>query len=331
MWSPQVQPNKKKSPANPDALPRNLRVTPEFVAGKTGVTPAALSALLGRYAWPELAYRVIEGAERDDIMRGITDRIESVDLRVVGGNDNDVWERGWGEILAQVRSKGFTPAVLRPQYFDHHRIMRFDGEYIDGGDANFVYQYDQLLRRIVLTRYLKGAEKIVELGCGTGTSQLMLADLLPDAKLVASDWAKPSQEIIRAIGAHLKRDITPVCFNMLTLEGWDELTIDRDSAVVTVHALEQLGGNCTALLNTLLKARPRYCLHLEPVTEFYDPGSLFDALAIRYHRRRNYLDGWLTSLRALAAEGRIEIMEERRLGFGDRYHEAYSVVQWRPV
>lgn len=307
------------------------RVTKEFVAGKFGITVAALEKLLGDYAWPDLRYRVIEGEERDAIMLGILQRVDSGSLRVVGGNDNTVWERGWGEILEQVQKNGFTPALLRPQYFDHHRIMRFDGEYIDGGDASFVYQYDQLLRRLTLAQYLQGAQKVVELGCGTGTSQLMLADLLPDARLVASDWAKPSQEIIRAIGGYVKRDIKPVCFNMLTLEGWDELTIDRESAVVTVHALEQLGDNCGKLLDRLIEAKPAYCLHLEPILEFYDTNSLFDYLTVKYHTHRNYLHGWLTRLRELAAKGKVEILEERRLGFGDRYHEAYSVVKWRAV
>jgi len=327
-----VQPNTKKSPANPASPALDKEVTREFVAGKFGISVPELTELLGSHPWPKLSYRVITGGEREEIVRGITERTDSGSLRVVGGNDNEVWERGWGEILAQVTAKGgFTPAILKPQYFDHHRIMRFNGDYIDAGDANFVYEYDQVLRRLVLAKYLKGATKVVELGCGTGTSQLMLADILPKAKLVASDWAKPSQEIIRAMGAYLKRHITPVCFNMLTLEGWDELTIDHDTTVVTVHALEQLGGNIGALLDALLKARPRTCLHFEPIAEFYDEKVPFDQLALRYHRRRNYLDGWLTRLRELAARGKIEITEERRLAFGDRYHEAYNIVQWRPL
>lgn len=310
----------------------NLKtVTREFVAGKFGITVAELNELLGDTPWPNLTYRVLEGAERDAIEQAIKGRIEKRDFRIVGENDNQVWVRGWGEILEQVEKQGFTPDVLRPQYFDHHRIMRFDGEYIDGGDAKFVYRYDQLLRRIVLAKYLKGQKKVVELGCGTGTSQLMLAELLPEAELVASDWSPPSQGIIRAMSDYLKRPIRPVCFNMLTLEGWDELTVDTDSAVVTVHALEQLGDGCRKLLDRLVASKPKLCVHLEPVLEFYDASIPFDDLVIRYHTTRNYLQNWLTDIRALAKEGKAEILEERRLQFGDRYHEAYSVIVWRPL
>lgn len=307
------------------------QVTQECVAGKFGIPVAELSALLGSHAWPSLQYSVLQGQERDAIVQGIENRISSSNLRVAGNNDNEVWERGWGEIHDKIRTQGFSPAILRPQYFDHHRIMRFDGDYIDGNDANFVYEYDQLLRRIVFARYLRGAKKVVELGCGTGTSQLLLAGILPQAQLTASDWAKPSQGIVREISSYLKRDIKPVCFNMLTLEGFDDLGIDHASIVLTVHALEQLGSGCEALLTKLVAVKPQYCLHLEPVAEFYDESNPFDDRALRYHRRRNYLNGWLTRLRALQAEGKVEIMEERRLGFGDRYHEAYSIIQWRAL
>ncbi len=102
-------------------------------------------------------------------------------------------------------------------------------------------------------------------------------------------------------------------------------------AVLSVHALEQLSGNWGPLLDKLLEVKPKLCLHLEPILELYDESILFDFLAAKYHRRRNYLHGWLSRLRELEAAGRVQITEERRLGFGDRYHEAYSVLAWRPL
>jgi len=306
-------------------------VAPEFVAAKLAISLDELQRLLGNRPWPRLAYRIVQGAERDNIMRHVLERIDTADLRVVGENDGSVWERGWGEIRDRIRAQGFNPSLLAPQYFDQHRILRFDGHYIDAGSSAFVTAYDDLLRRLVLARYLDGSTRVVELGCGTGTSQLILADLLPHAELVAADWAAPSQDIVRMLATHLKRAIRPVRLNMLTLEGFDELAIDRETAVLSVHALEQLGGNWGALLERLLEVKPKLCLHIEPILELYDESTLFDFLAAKYHRRRNYLHGWLSRLRELAAAGRSEIMDERRLSFGDRYHEAYSVVAWRPL
>lgn len=319
---------------NAQAAPKTFDkvVTPAIVAAQFGISEAELKTLMGKRAWPVLNYRVIEGDERDAIILGILERIDQPDLRVVGGNDNAVWERGWGEILEKVRKSGFSPEILHPQYLFHHNIMRFCGQYIDAGNTQFICDYDHLLRYLTLARHMKGSKKVVELGCGTGTSQLMLAEMLPaDVELVASDWAKPSQEIIRSIAAYAKREIKPVCFNMLTLEGWDELTVDKNTTVLTVHALEQLGGNHSALLDKLLAAKPERCVHMEPISEVYDKTTLFDALAIRYHKRRNYLDGYLTRLRELAAQKKVEIISEYRLAFGDRYHEAFSIVEWKPL
>jgi hypothetical protein len=315
----------------PDLAAFDRDVAPAFVAAKFGISLDELQRLFRNRPWPRLTCRIVQGAERDGIIRQVLERIDTADLRVVGDNDGTVWERGWGEIFDRIRAQGFDSSLLYPQYFDQHRIMRFDGHYIDAGSSAFVKSYDDLLRRVVLARYLGGATRVVELGCGTGTSQSILTELLPDAELVAADWAAPSQDIIRILAAHMKRAIRPVRFNMLTLEGFDELAIDQATSVLSVHALEQLGGNWGPLLDKLLEVKPQLCVHLEPIVELYDEGTLFDFLAVKYHRRRNYLHGWLTRLRELAAEGKVEIIDERRLGFGDRYHEAYSVLAWRPL
>ena len=73
------------------------------------------------------------------------------------------------------------------------------------------------------------------------------------------------------------------------------------------------------------------CVHLEPLVELYDEDSLFDYPAIRYHRKRGYLDGYLTALRKLEREGRAEILDTRRLQFGSFFQEGYSLVMWKPL
>ena len=69
---------------------------------------------------------------------------------------------------------------------------------------------------------------------------------------------------------------------------------------------------------------------MEPLCELYDPDNLVDYVAYRYHKQRGYLDGYLTRLRQLEAEGRIEILKTQRVYFGNLYHEGYSFIAWRP-
>ena len=58
---------------------------------------------------------------------------------------------------------------------------------------------------------------------------------------------------------------------------------------------------------------------------------MFDDVARRYHQRRNYLRGFLPRLRKLEAQGRAELLDVHRTGFGSFHHEGYSLVVWRPT
>jgi len=316
-----------------DVLPsHSCSVSLDDIGGLLDMSSSEVSTELGEGDVRDLRFRILTGSERDSVMLQILRHIDETDLRVVGENDNSVWERGWGEVLEKVRSS--TTALdeaLKPQYFAHHQILRFGGEYIDTGDAQFVYHIDQVLRRVLIRKFLSQAEHIVELGCGTGTTQVLLARMLPQAELTASDWAAASQKLIAIIGARLNRPIRPVRFNMLTLEGWSDLGITTCTAIVTIHAMEQLGTRWSGLLEKILHAKPNLCVHLEPLVELYSQQSLPDYLAAKYHRKRNYLSGYYPEIRRLEASRRAEVLYAKRLGLGDRYHEAYSVLVWRPL
>lgn len=117
---------------------------------------------------------------------------------------------------------------------------------------------------------------------------------------------------------------------MLTLEGKDQVVIDENTAVITMHSMEQLGTSFSPMMKYLVEVRPKIIIHLEPIIELYDSSNLFDVLAIKYHKKRNYLDGFLTALRKLQGEGAIDIMVEKRLRFGSMFHEGYSLIAWKP-
>jgi len=70
---------------------------------------------------------------------------------------------------------------------------------------------------------------------------------------------------------------------------------------------------------------------MEPIEDLYDEENLLDYLALKYHRKRGYLSGYLPRLRMLEAEGKLKIMEVRRMHFGSIYQEGYSFVVWRPA
>jgi SAM-dependent methyltransferase len=277
-------------------------------------------------------YRIINGQERDDVILSVISSLQLNKFRVSGENDNTVWEKGWGEVLTTVKNTTqFTPNTLIPQYFNKEAVYRLFGDYVISDSADFAYDIDQIIRSLIFSKYLINHKRIVEIGSGTGNSQYLLAQMCPaTTELVGSDWATPSLELLNTISQNLNRPITPVLFNMLTLEGYSNLKIDSDTAVFTVHTLEQLGKSYKPLLDHLLESKPAICVHAEPIKELYEQGNLMDYLAIKYHEIRNYLDGWLSELRDLESKNKIKILEEKRIQFGNKYHEAYNLIVWQP-
>jgi len=276
-----------------------------------------------------LEYEVLHGEDRDNIIKTVLEKINLKNLRISGENNNDVWEKGWGEILEEI-AENFHPDKIMPQYFDHHNIMRLDGHYIKAISNNFVYKYDQIIRKIIIKKYIN-TNKLIEIGCGTGSGTLIAANLLnKNVKLIASDWATKSQLIVDKISDYTNRPIKSVQFNMLDLKGWDELGVDKDSTIISFHALEQLGDNYKLLLNKLAKEKIT-CIHLEPIIELYDKNNLYDELAIIYHKKRNYLGSYLADIKKLEEKGMAKVIKEQRISFGDRYHEAYSLIIWKGI
>ena len=275
-----------------------------------------------------LKYRNVNQQERDGIINSIIDKTNSDSLRISGSNNNDVWEKGWGEILNKIKDK-YDPEKLMPQYFDHHKIMRLDGDYINEISDNFVYKYDQIIKKIIIKKYANNSSNLIELGCGTGNGTLLACKVLDKSvKITASDWSENAVQILKEIAKNEKREITATRFNMLNLEGWDDLNIKSDSTIISFHALEQLGNKYHLLLNNLQKKKC-LCVHLEPIQEFYNNNNLFDNLARQYHKKRNYLGKYLTDIENLEIKKKAKIFEKTRIHFGDRFHEAYGLVVWK--
>jgi hypothetical protein len=269
-----------------------------------------------------LAYRDATSAEVAELRAELDHILADASVPRASAEALERWERGWGEILARVKRDGVTETSLAPQYF-RHTTMRLAGRYIRAESTDFEPKLYRAIKDRLFRDYLGEAEHIVEIGCGTGLNLLQLRELYPDARLTGADWARPSQELVAMIPG-----VAGVRFDMRTLEAGDSLGIDDLTAVLTLHAMEQLGGDFGPLLDFLVVSQPHIVLHLEPVAELYDPGDPFDAAALAYHHKRGYLSGYLTALRRRLD---VKIEQVQRLRFGSPFHEAYSLIMWRPI
>jgi hypothetical protein len=302
-------------------------VDTDLLAAMVGARPDALPPECATaLAAHDLGYDVLTGADREaQLLRALRGG-EANDLAVAGPHRAHDWERGWNQNLREFEAAA-DPALLVPKY-NHHRVLRLRGDYVRVGHAHFEYAVYTALRHALFAKWFAGLDRVVEYGCGTGTSLMLLARQFPDLALCGLDWAPSSQQIVARLAGTLGRPLEAARFDMFAPT---PVTLGPRCGVFTSAALEQIGTRHEALLEHWLAAVPAVCVHVEPIHELYAEGALFDEVARRYHERRGYLRGFLPRLRELAAAGRIELLVERRTGLGSFFHEGYSVVVWRPV
>jgi len=276
----------------------------------------------------DFRYRVIVGEERDQIILDVLKGTEADHQRIASPERKDVWERGWAENLeAFVASQG-DPGTLIPKFIRPGRIIRFRGQYIKPSNPNFELDYFKVFRLWLFQTFLFDASAIYEFGCGTGFNLVAASELFPGVPLVGLDFVKASRDLVNRIGAIRQLPLTGRLFDMTQPD--EDLTLPRDTAVLTMGSIEQLGGKFEEFLQFLLKRSPKICIHLEPTIELYDSDKLLDFLAIRFHRQRGYTENYLTRLRELQQQGTVEIVKVKRLFCGSLFMEGFSYIVWRP-
>jgi SAM-dependent methyltransferase len=254
-------------------------------------------------------------------------RIESPGITRSVAENKQAFEKGWTENLEALRSGKKPENALKPAYFRTTPFLRYNRSLIVSENLNIEYDLFILARIAIFTKYLAKYCYITEIGCGSCQNLLLLARLFPTAKLIGLDWTKASTGIANDLSRLLKRDIKGLVFNMLSPE---KVPLKKGSAIITIHAMEQLGKNYEALLQFILNAEPGIVVHYEPILEFYDEENLFDYVALLYSRKRNYLTDYFNRLQGLAGEGMIQILDAYRPNLGGVIHEA-SIIVWKPL
>lgn len=303
------------------------RVTPALFARLIGVAEPELPAFVREALLSSpLRYRRLAPAERDAVLRDLREQIDSPSIAEVGPHRQEVWERGWGEALAGFVGSGHDAAHLVPRYTRRGEAIRFDGDYAQPDGEDFEVRLSRHQRQTLFGRFFAGCARVYEFGCGTGLNLVYLSEVLPGTPLVGLDWVDASRRLVEAIAARLPQ-VSYRPFDFFRVAPFE---LGEGSGVCTVTALEQAGADFGPFLDFLLAARPRVALHIEPLAEFYgaDP---FGVIGSAYHRKRRYLDGFLTRLERLAAQGRVEILFRHPTGFGIQRHDPFSAVAWRPL
>lgn len=266
--------------------------------------------------------------ERDAYVRYVLDLIRAPRLQRSETENREAWQRGWGESLAEARLHHFSADALRPRYFRDSQWLRWGGDVVCSSNPQLEHDCFTVARHVLFSHFLGHAREIWEIGSGSGQNLRLLSELFPATPLRGLDFVQPAVDIANGLAGALGRPISGATFDMLRPPAGDRCP--PGCAVVTVHAMEQLGDRFEPLLNWLLDAEPQVVLHYEPIVEYYDTRDLLDYIAHWYCDHRKYLVGYWPALLSLAQQGRIELLYHGRPYLGGAVHEA-SVVAWRPV
>ncbi|MBC8472449.1 MAG: class I SAM-dependent methyltransferase [Planctomycetes bacterium] len=238
------------------------------------------------------------------------------------------WNKGWDENLQSILQSGIDLEILKAKYFRGSQFFRYDNKLIIPENNDIEYDLFVLSRYIIFSKYLCEYENIYEFGCGSCQNLLMLSDMFPSKRLYGLDWVEPSVKIAQKLSETLDRNIEGFIFDMLNPS--PDIVLKPNSAVTTIHSLEQLGEKHDKLLSFIIAAKPDIVVNYEPILEFYDEDNLLDYLALLYSSKRNYLSGYMTALRELEKQNKIEILQAYRPFLGGIIHEA-SLIIWRPL
>ncbi len=304
-------------------------INPKSFLSELGASGSSAETSLAMLSKMDLAYTELSIAERDAHILAILKRLDEPRISRTREQNLAIFEQGWSENLEQCRNQGISFESLKPKYVKPLPAMRLQGRFVHPSNP---YLFDDLCTVVLgwlFKQYFKDADTVCEFGCGTGRYLYLLGTMMPGRNLIGLDWTHSSGEILKLISQKTEVKMQGHQFDMLAPSA--ELKLPQNAAVLTVGAMEQIGDRFGPFLSFLLESRPSIVVHHEPIVELYGQDTLFDYLAVTYHRRRKYLEGYLPALRELAKQNKIELIKEQRGGYGDPFNEGSSIIVWRPI
>lgn len=278
----------------------------------------------------DLRFRKPTKEERDGIIRGIIERIDSGSLAVAGPNRLSVWEDGWLENLEELK-RTHTLDSLWPKYYDRDVFpVRWMGDYIIPLDEHFELGIRKVFQLWLFLNFFGSHGPVHEFGCGPYHNLAGLAQLFPSREYRGYDWAQSASKIPEVLKRHFGWNMHGTVFDMFHPD--DHVKFPENTTILLFSAFEQMGGEWMPFIDFLLEKKPARVIHVDPMLEWYDRSSLIDYLAYRFHKARGYLSGYVSEfLEPFEVNGTIKVIHTQRVKCGNTFQDGYSFDVWAPA
>ncbi len=278
----------------------------------------------------DLAYDLARPEEIEEYALGLGKLQEDETLVRTREESRQAFERGWTENFEELMQSDADDCelALRPKYYRGSKFFRYNNTLVTTTNLQLEYELFVIARLCLFHRYLQGAGTICELGCGTCANLFLLSRTFPNTRLMGFDWTIASSKIARELGRRLSNPISGHLLDLLAPVS--SVEIPEGAAIISIHAFEQLGTDYGSALDFIIRLKPSVVLQYEPVLEFYSDENFLDQLALRYCRKRGYLEGYYPRLLKMEREGKIKMIAAHRPYLGGVIHES-SVLVWKPA
>ncbi len=178
----------------------------------------------------------------------------------------------------------------------------------------------------ILKEFTDSEETIIELGSGWGRNLFYLTALNFKNKLEGYEFTKNGSKFAKEINEFFNCNIK---FGHVDLT--NDLEIDvSGKTVFTQKVLEQLKYDTEKVINNLIKSKPKQVIHIEPTYELYS-NNIRDIASKLYIKTADYQDNLLTTLKLFEEEGKLKILDIRRLKFAAKPIHEDSLIRWIPT
>lgn len=214
---------------------------------------------------------------------------------------------------------------------DSPRLAKVDGQLVRIATKDY-YKYRIRALSELMTRHAGDATSLVELGCGTGYNLFSLSLDPRWTRLCGFDIAPNGIEAGRQIAGHYGLD-GRVSFDRIDLTNANDPQFSQlaGATVFTHFCIEQIPYAVDAVIENILRARPKRVVNIEPAIDMLNLSDPRDLASRVYLKSVDYQTRLFALLNELERKGRIRILARERMAYAPTLHNDGLLYAWEPL